>query len=56
MPGSGTGWAHEIPLSPPPGVQQSDKLVDAQDAGDRAELIKRDAQLRAMEKLAEGKR
>ena len=55
VPGSGTGWAHEIPLSPPPGVQQSDKLVDAQDAGDRAELIKRDAQLRAMEKLAEGK-
>ena len=54
VPGSGTGWAHEIPLSPPPGVQQSDKLVDAQDAGDRAELIKRDAQLRAMEKLAEG--
>jgi hypothetical protein len=56
VPGSGTGWAHEIPLSPPPGVQQSDKLVDAQDARDRAELIKRDAQLRAMEKLAEGKR
>jgi len=55
VPGSGIGWAHEIPLSPPPGVQQSDKLVDAQDAGDRAELIKRDAQLRAMEKLAEGK-
>jgi hypothetical protein len=55
VPGSGTGWAHEIPLSPPPGVQQSDKLVDAQDARDRAELIKRDAQLRAMEKLAEGK-
>jgi hypothetical protein len=55
VPGSGTGWTHEIPLSPPPGVQQSDKLVDAQDARDRAELIKRDAQLRAMEKLAEGK-
>ena len=29
--------------------------MDAQDARDRAELIKRDAQLRAMEKLAEGK-
>jgi hypothetical protein len=53
--GSGTGWAHEIPLSPPPGVQQSDKLVDAQDARDRAELIERDAKLRAMEKLAERK-
>jgi hypothetical protein len=29
--------------------------MDAQDARDRAELIKRDAQLRAMEKLAEQK-
>jgi hypothetical protein len=55
VPGSGTGWAHEIPLSPPPGVQQSDKLVDAQDARDRAELIEREARFKAMEKLAEGK-
>ena len=37
------------------GVAQADRLMDAQDARDRAELIKRDAQLRAMEKLAEGK-
>ena len=55
VPGSGTGWAHETPIGPPPGVAQADRLMDAQDARDRAELIKRDAQLRAMEKLAEGK-
>jgi hypothetical protein len=55
VPGSGTGWAHEIPLSPPPGVPQSDRLMDAQDAKDRAELVERDAKLKAMEKLAERK-
>jgi hypothetical protein len=55
VPGSGTGWAHEIPLSPPPGVAQADRLMDAQDARDRAELIERDARIKAMEKLAEQK-
>jgi hypothetical protein len=55
VPGSGTGWAHETPIGPPPGVAQADRLMDAQDARDRAELIKRDAQLKAMEKLAEQK-
>jgi hypothetical protein len=39
--GSGTGWAHEVPLSPPPGVAQADKLMDAQDRRDRAELAQR---------------
>jgi hypothetical protein len=39
--GSGTGWAREIPLSPPPGVAQADKLMDAQDRRDRAELAQR---------------
>jgi hypothetical protein len=29
--------------------------MDAQDARDRAELVERDARLRAMEKIAEGK-
>jgi hypothetical protein len=53
--GSGTGWAHETPIGPPPGINYVDAQLDAQDAKDRAELIKRDAQLRAMEKLAEGK-
>jgi hypothetical protein len=31
VPGSGTGWAHETPLSPPPGVAQADRLMAAQD-------------------------
>jgi hypothetical protein len=55
VPGSGTGWAHETPIGPPPGLRYVDQQLDAQDAKDRAELVKRDAQLKAMEKLAEGK-
>jgi len=55
VPGSGTGWGHSTPLGPPPGVAQADRLMDAQDACDRAELIEREAKLRAMEKLAEAK-
>jgi hypothetical protein len=51
--GSGTGWSAATPLSPPPGVAQADRLMDAQDQRDRAELIRQDAQLRTMEKLAE---
>jgi hypothetical protein len=50
--GSGTGWQAPIPLSPPPGVAQADQLMDEQDRRDRAELIERDARLKAMEKLA----
>jgi hypothetical protein len=53
VPGSGTGWAHETPLGPPPGVAQADRLMDAQDQRDRAELIEREARFRAMEKLSE---
>jgi hypothetical protein len=53
--GDGTGWAREIPIGPPPGVAQADRLMDAQDARDRAELIEREARLKAMQKLAEGK-
>ena len=55
VPGSGTGWQTPTPLSPPPGVAQADRLMDAQDARDRAELIEREARLQAMEKLAEQK-
>jgi hypothetical protein len=51
VPGSGTGWAHSAPLGPPPGVAQADRLMDAQDAKDRAELIRQEAQQRAMQKL-----
>ena len=53
--GDGTGWGHATPLGPPPGVTQVDRLMDAQDAKDRAELIEREAKLRALQKLAEGK-
>ena len=55
VPGSGTNWGHATPLGPPPGVAQADRLMDAQDAKDRAELVEREAKLRAMEKMAEGK-
>ena len=52
-PGSGTGWAHETPIGPPPGLRYVDAQLDAQDAKDRAELIRQDAQLRTMEKMME---
>jgi hypothetical protein len=55
VPGSGTGWAHETPIGPPPGVAQADRLMDEADRRDRAELIAREARFRAMQKLAEGK-
>ena len=32
------GWRDEVPLGPPPGIEHVDRLVDAQDAKDRAEL------------------
>jgi hypothetical protein len=44
--GDGTGWSRSIPLSPPPGVAQADRLMDAQDARDRAELIEREAKFK----------
>jgi hypothetical protein len=49
VPGSGTGWAREVPIGPPPGIRYVDAQLDAQDAKDRAE---REAQFK---KLAEGK-
>ena len=51
--GAGGPWQHEIPIGPPPGVNYADRLMDAQDARDRAELIERDAKLKAMQKMAE---
>jgi hypothetical protein len=41
VPGSGTGWAHETPLGPPPGIRYVDAQLDAQDAKDRAELVRK---------------
>jgi hypothetical protein len=55
VPGGGTGWAREIPLGPSPHQRYVDTQLDAADARDRAELIERDAKLKAMQKLAEGK-
>jgi hypothetical protein len=53
VPGSGTGWARETPLGPPPGVNYADRLMDAQDQKDRAELLEREARLHAMQEMAE---
>jgi hypothetical protein len=38
-----SGWRAPAPLSNPPGVALADRIVDAQDARDRAELIEREA-------------
>jgi hypothetical protein len=51
--GSGTGWARETPLGPPPGVNYADRLMDAQDAKDRAERIQQHAQMETMRRFAE---
>jgi hypothetical protein len=40
----GTGWIDPIPLRSPPGVDILDRLMDVQDAKDKAALI--DAQIR----------
>jgi hypothetical protein len=49
----GTGWREATPLRPPPGVAAADRLMDAQDARDRAELIMQEARRLAMQKVAE---
>jgi hypothetical protein len=41
-----SGWRDAQPLGPPPGIAQADRLMDAQDARDRAELIAQDARRR----------
>ena len=56
VPGGGTGWAREIPFGPSVHQRYVDAQLDAQDARDKAERIRQDAQLKAMEKLAEPKR
>jgi hypothetical protein len=53
VPGSGTGWAHETPIGPPPGLRYVDAQLDAQDAKDRAELIEREAKLQVTQKVTE---
>jgi hypothetical protein len=55
VPGSGTGWAREIPIGPPPGIRYVDQQLDAQDQKDRQELIEKKAREQALLKFAEGK-
>ena len=58
LPGShrGNGWRPETPFGPQPGINHVDRLVDAQDAKDRAELIAEHARTAAVRKaLSESK-
>jgi hypothetical protein len=51
--GSGTsGWAREIPLSNPPGVNILDRIMDHQDAVDRHERMVAEARRQALLKAA----
>ena len=58
VPGGGTGWGYSPPLSNPPGTgpgSAADRIVDEFDRRDRAELIERDAKMKAMQQMAERK-
>jgi hypothetical protein len=46
----GTGYRDAVPLGPPPGIEHCDRLMDAQDKIDRAELIERELKLAKMGK------
>jgi hypothetical protein len=46
-----SGWREATPIGPPPGIAQADKLMDAQDAKDRHELIVQEAQRKAAQRL-----
>jgi hypothetical protein len=46
-----SGWRPAVPIGPPPGVAQADRLMDEQDRRDRHELILQEAKRRAMEQL-----
>jgi hypothetical protein len=45
-----SGWANEVPLSPPPGINHIDRLVEVQTARDTAELIAAEARRLALAK------
>jgi hypothetical protein len=45
-----SGWRDQIPLRPPEGVDLCDRLVDAQDAIDRAERLRKLAETAAIRK------
>jgi hypothetical protein len=46
--GNRSGWRDAQPLTNPPGVAQADRLMDAADARDRADLIAAEARRRLM--------
>jgi hypothetical protein len=48
-----SGWRPAVPIGNPPGIAQADKLMDAQDARDRHDLIVQEAQRKAARRLAE---
>jgi hypothetical protein len=45
-----SGWRDPGPLGPPPGLAIADRLMDVQDAKDRAERIIQHARMKAVEK------
>jgi len=45
-----SGWRSETPFGPQPGIAHVDRLVDAQDVRDRAELIAQEARTAAVRK------
>jgi hypothetical protein len=49
-----SGWRPAVPIGPPPGIAQADKLMDAQDAKDRHNLIVEEARRTAARRLVEG--
>ncbi len=53
--GSNTGWAREIPLSPPPGVAQADRLMAHEELEWRRQRVKEQAELKALLKAPEEK-
>jgi hypothetical protein len=56
LPGTQNGWVEPRPIGPPPGVAAADRLMDAQDAKDRVDLIAQEARRAAVRKaLAEAK-
>jgi hypothetical protein len=48
------GWRDATPLGPQPHIQHVDRLMDAQDRKDRADLIQQEARRRAAELKAKG--
>ena len=54
QPQRGTGWRDEIPLSSPPGVAIADRMVDAQDRIDKAELAMKLAKIELSKRSGEG--